>query len=262
MSPAEAHHLHLAPLIRRRLLAAAAEAKDIENAGYWYVHCPHLSLHSVLKVMVRDTFSRAPAAGTFRLSDAFRIRSLHAGEDGHEVCSIATTAWSQSCLSRPFMKWFVPSALAPPIAMYCSDRTFLERQAQVLDGPSESLALYGLPPYSLQLEECCKAYQTLFCGLPPIGLIGNSRLDQLPTSAMQVPDAKRLIYDSAKLARLDLLLQELKAGDHRILIYFQMTRMMDLMEEYLIHRQYKYLRLDGSSKLEDRRDMVIDWQTR
>jgi DNA helicase INO80 len=41
-----------------------------------------------------------------------------------------------------------------------------------------------------------------------------------------------------------------------------MTRMMDLMEEYLIYRQYKYLRLDGSSKLEDRRDMVMDWQTR
>jgi DNA helicase INO80 len=38
--------------------------------------------------------------------------------------------------------------------------------------------------------------------------------------------------------------------------------MMDLMEEYLIYRQYKYIRLDGSSKLEDRRDMVMDWQTR
>lgn len=79
---------------------------------------------------------------------------------------------------------------------------------------------------------------------------------------MQVPEAKRLIYDSAKLARLDTLLHELKAGDHRVLVYFQMTRMMDLMEEYLIYRQYKYLRLDGSSKLEDRRDMVMEWQTR
>lgn len=79
---------------------------------------------------------------------------------------------------------------------------------------------------------------------------------------MQVPEAKRLIYDSAKLARLDTLLQELKSGDHRVLVYFQMTRMMDLMEEYLIYRQYKYLRLDGSSKLEDRRDMVMDWQTK
>jgi chromatin-remodeling ATPase INO80 len=79
---------------------------------------------------------------------------------------------------------------------------------------------------------------------------------------MQVPEAKRLIYDSGKLARLDTMLHELKAGDHRVLIYFQMTRMMDLMEEYLIYRQFKYLRLDGSSKLEDRRDMVMEWQTR
>ena len=79
---------------------------------------------------------------------------------------------------------------------------------------------------------------------------------------MQVPEAKRLIYDSAKLARLDSLLHELKEGGHRVLVYFQMTKMMDLMEEYLIYRQYKYLRLDGSSKIEDRRDMVIDWQTR
>ncbi|KAF9240898.1 P-loop containing nucleoside triphosphate hydrolase protein [Melanogaster broomeanus] len=95
-----------------------------------------------------------------------------------------------------------------------------------------------------------------------LGWIGGSPLDQLPPSSMQIPEAKRLIHDSAKLARLDTLLQELKGQDHRVLIYFQMTRMMDLMEEYLIYRQYKYLRLDGSSKLEDRRDMVMDWQTR
>lgn len=47
-----------------------------------------------------------------------------------------------------------------------------------------------------------------------------------------------------------------------MLIYFQMTRMIDLMEEYLIYRQYKYLRLDGASKISDRRDVVTDWQTR
>jgi DNA helicase INO80 len=146
--------------------------------------------------------------------------------------------------------------------MYSAERIFLERQAQFLDGPLESLALYGLPPQLQDSEESCRVFQTRLCGLAPVGLTGNSSMDQLPTPAMKVPDAKRLIYDSAKLARLDTLLQELKAGEHRILIYFQMTRMMDLMEEYLIYRQYKYLRLDGSSKLEDRRDMVMDWQTR
>jgi DNA helicase INO80 len=146
--------------------------------------------------------------------------------------------------------------------MYCADRTFLEKQAQVLEGPLESLALYGLPSNLRESEAYSAAYQVQLHGLSTAGLFGNSPVNQLPPSTMQVPDAKRLIYDSAKLARLDSLLQELKMGDHRVLIYFQMTRMMDLMEEYLIYRQYKYLRLDGSSKLEDRRDMVMDWQTR
>jgi DNA helicase INO80 len=41
-----------------------------------------------------------------------------------------------------------------------------------------------------------------------------------------------------------------------------MTRMIDLMEEYLTYRGYKYCRLDGSTKLEDRRDTVADFQTR
>lgn len=156
----------------------------------------------------------------------------------------------------------MPAVVAPAITAYCTDRTFLESQTHLLDAPAESLAMYGLPSGLQNSEEACNTYQAWTHGIPPRGLIANSPLDQLPTSNMQVPDAKRLIYDSAKLARLDTLLQELKVGDHRVLIYFQMTKMMDLMEEYLIYRQYKYLRLDGSSKLEDRRDMVIDWQTR
>jgi chromatin-remodeling ATPase INO80 len=132
----------------------------------------------------------------------------------------------------------------------------------MLDGPLESLALYGLPSDLRDSDDAWSTFQERIPGVPAIGLAGSSPPDQLPMSTMQIPEAKRLIYDSAKLARLDVLLQELKAGDHRVLVYFQMTRMMDLMEEYLVYRQYKYLRLDGSSKLEDRRDMVIDWQTR
>jgi len=130
------------------------------------------------------------------------------------------------------------------------------------DAPLESLAFYGLPHDVRDSPDAYSLYTKLLPGVPPVGLMGISTDDQLPLSKMVVPEGKRLIYDSAKLSRLDGLLQELKLGDHRVLIYFQMTRMMDLMEEYLIYRQYKYLRLDGSSKLEDRRDMVIDWQTR
>lgn len=152
--------------------------------------------------------------------------------------------------------------VAPPIAMYSADRTFVEKQAQIVDAPEETLVLYGLPPHMWGSEPVCQTFHREVGDISLSGLLGSSPPNQLPLSTMQVPEAKRLIYDAGKLARLDALLQELKAGDHRCLIYFQMTRMMDLMEEYLIFRQYKYLRLDGSSKLEDRRDMVMEWQTR
>lgn len=175
---------------------------------------------------------------------------------------ISTSAWAESCLSRPELRWFVPPVVAPPISIQCTNRSFVEFQARLLDGPLESLAVYGLPRELRTSEEACCSYSICMPGLSPNGLVDDSPSDQLPMSTMQVPEAKRLVFDSAKLSRLDSLLQELKMGDHRVLVYFQMTRMMDLMEEYLIYRQYKYLRLDGSSKLEDRRDMVIDWQTR
>jgi DNA helicase INO80 len=77
-----------------------------------------------------------------------------------------------------------------------------------------------------------------------------------------LPSIQHLLLDSGKLQVLDQLLTRLKSEGHRVLIYFQMTKMIDLMEEYLTYRQHSYLRLDGSSTIADRRDMVSDWQTR
>ena len=45
----------------------------------------------------------------------------------------------------------------------------------------------------------------------------------------------------------------LKAEGHRVLIYSQMTRMIDLLEEFMHHRKHTYIRLDGSSKIHERR---------
>ena len=190
------------------------------------------------------------------------MHSLDTAEHYPNLADIGNTAWQLSPLSRRTFHWFIPPVVAPPVSITCTDRSFLEHQAAVLEAPAESLSLYGLPLDLQNSATACAEYQLRVPGVPYTGLIRDSPLDQLPPSPMHVPEAKRLIYDSGKLARLDALLHELKAGDHKVLVYFQMTRMMDLMEEYLIYRQYKYLRLDGSSKLEDRRDMVMEWQTR
>lgn len=198
----------------------------------------------------------------YRIEKPFSFDLLEKVDDLPALHEATQDAWSRSCMSRSGMRWFVPPAVAPHATMHCAARTFIDKQAQFLDAPLETLALYGLPPIAREEQSACDALEVMLPGVAPIGLVGNSPFSQLPPTYMQVPEAKRLIYDSAKLARLDALLHELKSGDHRVLVYFQMTRMMDLMEEYLIYRQYKYLRLDGSSKIEDRRDMVIDWQTR
>lgn len=87
-------------------------------------------------------------------------------------------------------------------------------------------------------------------------------LDAASGRFIQMPNLGKLVTDSGKMMALDRLLAELKAGDHRVLIYNQMTRMIDLMEEYLHWRGYSYIRLDGSSRIADRRDLVADWQTR
>ncbi|XP_030374870.1 chromatin-remodeling ATPase INO80 [Scaptodrosophila lebanonensis] len=81
-------------------------------------------------------------------------------------------------------------------------------------------------------------------------------------SSIVVPDKETLITDAGKLFVLDSLLTRLKAEGHRVLIYSQMTKMIDLLEEYMWHRKHRYMRLDGSSKISARRDMVADFQTR
>ncbi|XP_055384468.1 chromatin-remodeling ATPase INO80 [Condylostylus longicornis] len=81
-------------------------------------------------------------------------------------------------------------------------------------------------------------------------------------SWITIPDKQTLISDAGKLSVLDSLLTRLKSQGHRVLIYSQMTKMIDLLEEYMWHRKYRYMRLDGSSKISARRDMVADFQTR
>lgn len=75
------------------------------------------------------------------------------------------------------------------------------------------------------------------------------------------PDFNAFINASGKLRALDDLLPRLKSGGHRVLVYNQMTRMIDLLEEYLQHRHHRYLRLDGATRIADRRDLVADWQS-
>jgi chromodomain-helicase-DNA-binding protein 1 len=56
---------------------------------------------------------------------------------------------------------------------------------------------------------------------------------------------KGLVMNSGKVVLLDKLLARLKADGHRVLIFSQMVRLLDILSDYMSARGYIYQRLDG-----------------
>jgi hypothetical protein len=70
------------------------------------------------------------------------------------------------------------------------------------------------------------------------------------------PDKNLVEYDSGKLIKLAQLLKKLKQNKSKALIFTQMTRMLDILEIFLNLHGYTYVRLDGSTKVEVRQQVV------
>lgn len=52
------------------------------------------------------------------------------------------------------------------------------------------------------------------------------------------------------------VLVRLHAGGHKVLLFCTMTRLLDVLEEYLDWRGFPHLRLDGGTGAQDRADAV------
>ncbi|GMH43061.1 hypothetical protein BSKO_10983 [Bryopsis sp. KO-2023] len=68
-----------------------------------------------------------------------------------------------------------------------------------------------------------------------------------------LPDCLRL---GSKLEVLDGILRKMHATGHKVLLFCTMTRMMDVLEDYLEWRGFQYLRLDGSTQTVDRQHLL------
>ena len=75
------------------------------------------------------------------------------------------------------------------------------------------------------------------------------------------PDKRLVQYDCGKLQELAKLLRKLKAGGHKVLIFTQMSKMLDVLEVFLNLYAYTYLRLDGSTKPDQRQIMMTKFNT-
>ena len=61
-----------------------------------------------------------------------------------------------------------------------------------------------------------------------------------------------LVRASGKFHLLDRMLARLHAAKHQVLIFSQMTEVLSIIEDYLVWRKWKYCRIDGSTKIDER----------
>ncbi|KAI3896797.1 hypothetical protein MKW98_009650 [Papaver atlanticum] len=93
------------------------------------------------------------------------------------------------------------------------------------------------------------------CNHPYISQLHAEQVDSL-VPRHYLPPIVRLC---GKLEMLDRLLPKLKATDHRVLFFSTMTRLLDVMEEYLRWKRYRYLRLDGHTTGGDRGALIDEF---
>ena len=94
----------------------------------------------------------------------------------------------------------------------------------------------------MQLRKCCN-HPYLFDGAEP---------EPFTTG-------QHLIDNSGKMVLLDRLLEKMKANGSRVLLFSQMSRVLDILEDYCYLKDYKYCRLDGQTDHEDRIEAIDDF---
>lgn len=95
----------------------------------------------------------------------------------------------------------------------------------------------------MQLRKCCN-HPYLFDGAEPGPPYTND---------------EHLVYNAGKMIVLDKLLKKLKAEGSRVLIFSQMSRLLDILEDYCYLRDYEYSRIDGSTDHEDRISAIDEY---
>ncbi|KAL9277855.1 hypothetical protein ACSQ67_024867 [Phaseolus vulgaris] len=112
-------------------------------------------------------------------------------------------------------------------------KALLQKDLEVVNSGGERKRLLNI---AMQLRKCCN-HPYLFQGAEP---------------GPPFTTGDHLITNAGKMVLLDKLLPKLKERDSRVLIFSQMTRLLDILEDYLIFRGYQYCRIDGNTGGEDR----------
>lgn len=97
----------------------------------------------------------------------------------------------------------------------------------------------------MQLKKCCNHPYLL-----------EAAQDEAPLTANRMYEGNALVKACGKLELLFKMLKKLKDQGHRVLIFSQMTKMLDILEDFLEFCGYKYERIDGGITGSDRQDAI------
>lgn len=95
----------------------------------------------------------------------------------------------------------------------------------------------------MQLRKCCN-HPYLFEGAEP---------------GPPYTTDEHLVFNAQKMIILDKLLKKFKAEGSRVLIFSQMSRMLDILEDYCMFRSYQYCRIDGQTDHADRVEAIDEY---
>ncbi|XP_066243885.1 chromodomain-helicase-DNA-binding protein 6 isoform X2 [Saccopteryx leptura] len=120
-------------------------------------------------------------------------------------------------------------------------RAILEKNFSFLTKGANQHNMPNLINTMMELRKCCN-HPYLINGAEEKILE-----DFRKTHSSDAPDfqLQAMIQAAGKLVLIDKLLPKLIAGGHKVLIFSQMVRCLDILEDYLIQRRYTYERIDG-----------------
>ncbi|KAM6927303.1 LOW QUALITY PROTEIN: chromodomain-helicase-DNA-binding protein 6 [Xenentodon cancila] len=120
-------------------------------------------------------------------------------------------------------------------------RAILEKNFSFLSKGANQHNMPNLINTMMELRKCCN-HPYLITGAEEkiLESFKKSHSPEAPDFQLQA-----MIQAAGKLVLIDKLLPKLLAGGHKVLIFSQMVRCLDILEDYLIQRRYTYERIDG-----------------
>ncbi|XP_077385171.1 chromodomain-helicase-DNA-binding protein 6 isoform X2 [Festucalex cinctus] len=120
-------------------------------------------------------------------------------------------------------------------------RAILEKNFSFLSKGANQHNMPNLINTMMELRKCCN-HPYLITGAEEKILESFRKSHGADASDVQL---QAMIQAAGKLVLIDKLLPKLLSGGHKVLVFSQMVRCLDILEDYLIQRRYTYERIDG-----------------